>query len=300
MVTSHTGELAALATAACWVITAVAFEVAGKRSGALTLNTIRLAIALVGLTLYSAIVVGQWFPLDASTHMWLWLAASAVFGLLLGDYCLFRALIMIGSRLATLVMASVPLWTALIGWALLGEQLAARDFIAMLLVFGGITWAVLERSPQGRHQIRHGNKLLLGVVFAVVGAIGQAAGLVLSKIGMGDADAFVASQIRVGVGLIGYMCVCTALRWWPRVVAASRSSTVMKPTLVGAIFGPFVGVGLSLLAVQLARNTGVAATLMGLAPIMILPVAKARGEHIGLGGWCGATLAVAGVAVLFL
>ncbi|MGB1013661.1 MAG: EamA family transporter, partial [Nannocystaceae bacterium] len=56
--TLHAGELAALGTAVCWVLSSVAFEIAGKRCGALTLNLLRLSLALVGLTVYSGLVLG--------------------------------------------------------------------------------------------------------------------------------------------------------------------------------------------------------------------------------------------------
>jgi len=297
--TIHAGELAALGTAVCWVLSSVAFEVAGKRCGALTLNLIRLSLALVGLTIYSGLVLGQWFPVDASTHMWLWLSASSVAGFLIGDYCLIRGLIAIGSRLTTLVMATTPLWTALLGWLVLGETLTLRDAAAMLLVVGGIGWAVMDR-PTTESSKTHLRRLAAGVGLATIGAIGQATGLVLSKFGMGDADAFIASQIRVAVGVLGYVCVCTVIGWWPKVVQAASSIRVMAPTLFGSLFGPFLGVALSLLAVQLARNAGVAATLMSIAPILIIPVSLARGEVVGLGGWLGACIAVAGVALLLL
>ena len=41
---SHKGEVAALLTAVCWTFTSLAFESAGKRVGALSLNLIRLAM----------------------------------------------------------------------------------------------------------------------------------------------------------------------------------------------------------------------------------------------------------------
>jgi drug/metabolite transporter (DMT)-like permease len=78
-----------------------------------------------------------------------------------------------------------------------------------------------------------------------------------------------------------------------------RDREAMAPTAIGAIAGPFLGVGLSLLAVQLAP-TGVAASLMATTPILMLPVARMRGESIGVAGLLGAVLAVAGVALLLL
>ena len=46
-----------------------------------------------------------------------------------------------------------------------------------------------------------------GLLFALGGAIGQAGGLILSKKGMGDYDAFAATQIRIMAGVVGFFVV---------------------------------------------------------------------------------------------
>jgi drug/metabolite transporter (DMT)-like permease len=69
---------------------------------------------------------------------------------------------------------------------------------------------------------------------------------------------------------------------------------------IGAFFGPFLGVSLSLFAV---RHTvaGVAASIMALQPVLIIPlVVVLHRERVGVGGVAGALVAVAGVALLFL
>ncbi|MCA9698991.1 MAG: EamA family transporter, partial [Myxococcales bacterium] len=119
------------------------------------------------------------------------------------------------------------------------------------------------------------------------------------KHGMGDYDPFAATQIRVMAAVVGFSLVATAAGWWPRIVAAVRDRPAMGPTALGAIFGPFLGVGFSLVAIQLAP-TGVAASLMATTPILMLPVSWLRGERFGWAGALGAVIAVAGVAVLFL
>jgi drug/metabolite transporter (DMT)-like permease len=68
----------------------------------------------------------------------------------------------------------------------------------------------------------------------------------------------------------------------------------------GAIAGPFLGVWLSLIAVQHAP-IGVASTLMSLPPILLIPLAwLIFKERITQRAIVGTALALAGVAVLFL
>jgi drug/metabolite transporter (DMT)-like permease len=306
----YAGELAALATAACWVATALAFEAAGRRIGSLTVNILRLGMAAGLLAAWGWATRGLAWPSDASAHAWRWLAVSGLVGFTFGDLCLFRAFVVLGSRLSTLMMALAPPLAALLGWLVLGELLTPLDLAGMALTVGGVAWAVAERQrlvpgaagAAGEPRpppLDPGRRRLAGVALGFGGALGQAGGLVLSKLGMGAYDSFAATQIRVLAGLAGYVVLFTLIGRWHRVAAAFRQPAALGHTAVGAFFGPFLGVSLSLLAVQ-RIETGVAASLMATTPILILPVVVLAGrERVGAGGWLGALVAVAGVVLLF-
>ena len=303
------GELAALATAGCWVITALAFEAAGKRIGSLSLNVIRLTMSLVPLSLWGLVSRGLAFPVDAEASAWGWLTLSGLIGFTFGDLFLFRAFVLIGPRLSTLIMASVPVWTSMFGFVFLGERLGGREILGVSLTVVGIAWAVSQRQPptektqpatptESEPTSRRARLASSGLAMALLGALGQAVGLVLSKHGMADYDPFASTQIRVLAGIAGFALVITLTRWWPRVREAVRDSKAMGPAAIGAVFGPFLGVGLSLFAVQLAP-TGVASSVMATTPVLMLPVAWLRGEKFGWAGALGAVIAVVGVALLF-
>lgn len=203
---------------------------------------------------------------------------------------------LLGARLSLLVMAVVPLLTALAGWAFLGEHIAPPDLAGMALTVAGVAWVVSERAPEGGPRA---HLPLAGVLLAIGGAVGQAANLVISKHGMGRYDPFAATHIRVLAGGLGFAVLFTALRWWPRAREALRDRRAMAATSLGALLGPVVGVGLSLLAVQ-HTSTGVAATIMALPPVLILPVVRLRGERVTPRAVAGALVAVSGTALLFL
>lgn len=296
---SHAGELAALGTAACWVGTALAFEAAGRRIGSLVVNLLRLPIAFVLLSATAWLLRGRPLPTDATAHAWGWLALSGLVGFAIGDLCLFRAFVVLGPRLSTLVMSLSPPIAALLGWAILGELLSPRDLLGMGLTVAGIAWAVSERQPAGRSHGRAGRPVA-GVLLALGGAAGQGGGLVLSKLGMGGYSAVAATQIRVLAGAAGYLLLFTLIGWWPRAKSALADTPALGFTALGAVFGPFVGVTLSLVAVKYTL-AGVAASLMATTPILIIPVVVLlKRERVGLGGVGGAVLAVSGVVVLFL
>jgi drug/metabolite transporter (DMT)-like permease len=293
----YAGELAALGTACCWTVTALAFESAGKRVGSLPVNLIRLVLGLAFLSVFGAISRGLPLPTDASPQAWLWLSASGLVGFAFGDLCLFQALVVIGARLSILLMALVPPLTALLGWVVLGERLDVLEWLGMALTIGGVAWVVLERpqTERGPRNVRLG-----GILLGIGGALGQAVGLVLSKYGMGRYDAFAATQIRVLAGLAGFAVVFFAIGGWGKVFAALRDRGAMARTGLGAFFGPFLGVSLSLVAVQYAA-TGVAATIMAIQPVLILaPAAMIQKERVSLRAILGAVVAVGGAALLFL
>jgi drug/metabolite transporter (DMT)-like permease len=296
------GELAALGTAVCWTVTALAFESAGRRVGSLAVNLLRLALAAGIYSLFSLARRGLWLPSDASAHAWLWLSLSGLVGFTLGDLCLFRALVVLGARLSMLIMALVPPLTALLGFLVMDEGLTWLDGLGMLLTLGGVSWVVLERRPAAEpgapaHTPR---ARAFGLLLAFGGAVGQAVGLVLSKHGMGDYDAFAASHIRVLAGLVGFGLLFTGIGWWRRLGPALHDGRAMAQLGLGAVFGPFLGVSLSLLAVQ-HTQAGVAATLMALVPVLVIPAAwLLRREAVTWRALGGACLAVAGSALLFL
>lgn len=298
---SYTGQLAALGAATCWAFSALSFEAAGKRIGALTLNLVRLVIAFGFLCVGAGIARGVPLPVDASPHAWLWLTVSGLVGFVFGDLCLFRAFLLIGSRLSMLLMSLAPVLTAVIGWLVLGETLTGRDLVGMTLTVTGIAWAVLERKKPSTEETALPHRTPWGgIALGFGGALGQAGGLVLSKLGMGSYHAFSATQIRVIAGMAGYVVLYFALRWWPKVWPALRDGKAFGFASIGAFFGPFLGVSLSLIAV---RHTvaGVAASIMALTPVLIIPlVVLLRREKVGIGGVLGAMVAVAGVALLFL
>lgn len=292
------GELYALGTAGCWVCTAMFFSAAGARIGSLVVNFVRLAMGIGLLIAVQAVRGMPLLPTELSSHAWLWLSVSGLIGFAFGDLCLFRAFVTLGPRLSTLIMSLAPLFTAVLGWLLLGEVLVPVDLAGMALTIAGVAWAVADRTPP-RDPATATTVTTSGVLLALGGALGQGGGLVLSKLGMGDYDAFSANQIRVLAGTAGFAAIFTVTRWWPKVRAGLTDRTAMAFTGGGAFFGPFLGVSLSLLAVQ-HTDAGVAASIMAISPVLVIPVVVlVHKERVGIQGWLGALLAVAGVILLF-
>jgi len=302
IITSHPGEYAALLTAVFWTITALAFESASKRIGSLAVNLLRLLLAIVFLGVYSWITRGLFFPTDASLHNWGWLSLSGLIGFVIGDLALFQAFVLIGARVSMLIMSLVPPMTALISWVFLDEKLSLLNFGGMMLILTGIALVILGRSEQDEKSKSwfSVNYAAKGLFFALLGAAGQAIGLVMSKYGMGDYDAFASSQIRVLAGAAGFVLLFFVIKKWSLISNAMHDRPALRILLLGAFFGPFLGVSFSLLAVQ-NTEAGIASTLMSVTPVLIIaPAVIFFKEKLLVKEVIGAILAVAGVAIFFL
>lgn len=297
-ITSHQGEFAALAVAVFWTITALAFESASRKIGSLTVNIMRLVLAFLFIGLFTLFSRGHFLPVDASRHNFIWLAVSGIIGLVLGDYYLFRSYALIGSRFAMLIMTLVPPLAAFFGYIILGESLEVIQLTGMAVVISGIIMAIFNRPVKGE---RLSIKIApAGVVFAFIGAFGQALGLVLSKYGMEGYDPFASTHIRVIAGVAGYSLIITLMRRWRQVGESLRNTPAMKALSLGAFFGPFLGISFSLLSVR-HTETGIASTIMAIVPILIIaPSVWLNKEKITAAEVIGAVISVAGIALFFI
>jgi len=309
MFQTHLGEYAALLTAIFWTITAIAFESAGKKVGSLSTNLIRLFMAFIFIGIYGQVTRGSFIPFDASAHQWMWLSLSGFVGFVIGDLLLFEAYVVIGSRISMLIMSLTPPITAFFGWLLMDEVLTPQNMLGMFLTLMGIMLVVLDRKPKDKNvdnkTINGKNKIklsypIVGILLAFGGAVGQGAGLVLSKFGMQDFDPFAATQIRVITGFIGFTILFVIMKRWKKVIAAVKNKNAMTRLSIGAFFGPFLGVSFSLLSVK-HTTTGVASTIMAIVPVLIIPPAVIFfKEKITLKEIIGSLIAVGGVAMFFM
>ncbi len=301
---SYFGEIAGILTAVFWTVTSMAFESAGKKVGSLAVNLIRLIIAFFLIGFYSLIARGFFFPVDANLFQWKWLVISGLVGFVFGDLLLFQAFVTIGARISMLMMALTPPFTAFISWLMLGEVLSPVNWLGMFVTLAGIVMVILKHEKKEENGVVtkriKASYSITGILLALGGALGQAAGLVLSKKGMGDYDAFSASQIRVLSGAVGFSILFFFINRWPRVFAALKNRPAMKRITLGAIFGPFLGVSFSLLAVQHTK-AGIAATLMAIVPVLIIPPSIILfKEKVNWKEIIGAIITVGGVAIFFL
>lgn len=305
MLQSHFGEIIALFTAICWTATGLAFQQATRRAGSLSVNIIRLLIAFVIYMLVSLFLRGGLFPSGASQFNWVWLSISGIVGFVFGDYFLFKSYEYISARISMLVFSLSPPFAAIISWFALGETMSLKAIFAMMITLFGIVLVVTNKKKPDDKKDGKKNNLqfsfpIKGLLFALLGTIGQSTGLVLSKYGMGDYNVFAATQIRIIAGTIGFIILISVIKRWPKVKAAATDGKAMKFIGIGAFFGPFIGVYLSLLAVTYT-TIGIASTIMAIIPVLIIPPAIfLYKEKVTLKELIGAFISVGGVFLFFV
>lgn len=173
-------------------------------------------------------------------------------------------------------MTLAPPVAGIVGWLMLGEIMSWHSWLAMLVTLTGIAICILVRGEKGnRHKVRL--KLpLRGILFGIGAGVGQGVGIVLSKIGLGHYSAAI-----------------------PGSAPEAMSSMVPFATLT-TLFGPVLGVSLSLMAVQKAE-VGIVSTLFALTPVLIIaPYSIIHHQKITVKEIFGTLVSITGVAMFFL
>lgn len=309
----HLGEIISLVVSVLWTATALFSDEASRRIGSLSANVVRLSLASVFLGLLLWVTLGRPWPVFADGKTWLWLALSALVGYVFGDWCLFNCYLSIGARFGQLFMTLAPPIAAIAGWMLLGERLRPTIWLAMAVTLGGIALSILGRES-GERRLTF-TLPLKGILLGLGAGLGQGFGLVLSKIGlqhysaalpvdvpssMGAMLPFASTMVRALVGAAGFLLLMVIRREVPLLRAAVHDRKGMSYALGMTLFGPVLGVSLSLMAVQYT-DAGIASTLMALTPILILlPSALLYRQRIRPKEWIGALVSILGVALFFL
>lgn len=299
------------ATVVAWTTCAMFGEVASKRMGTLPFNVARMTLSLIFLAGLLCFLTGKPIPVDANLETWLWLLLSGFVGYVLGDFCLYNSYNLIGARYGQLLMTLAPPSASLFGWVLLGERMSFLAFLGMMISISGIIIAIHHKKSDS--QTSEKKLSSKGILYGIGAGVGQGVGLVLSSKGLHcyseavessglsvNIMSFEGTFIRAVAGLIGF-AVWTSFRYrLPRFYVSVSRSGVLVHTIIATITGPFIGVGLSLMATQYT-SAGIAQTIMSLTPVLILlPTYFFFHQKITVREVIGAVVAVGGVTLFFV
>lgn len=292
---NYLGELSALLTAVLWSGTSIAFASASEKIGSLQLNINRMIFASLFL-IATIIILGYGFEL--SNTQFLNLVISGVIGLVIGDSFLFKSYQLVGARISMLLMALSPAMSAVLAFIFLNERISFLGISGIFVTISGIAIVVLERNINSKYSITP-----MGIFYGVLGAMGQAGGLIFAKFAFleGHITGFIATFVRVFSSVIIFLPIMLLLKKYKNPYKLfNKNKSALGVTIVGTILGPFLGITFSLIAIENTK-VGIAATLMSTMPIIMLPMVKYfYKEKLSWRAIIGAVIAVAGVALIFL
>jgi drug/metabolite transporter (DMT)-like permease len=298
--------LAALLTTLLFSISAICGQRSAKQIGGVEANFWRICAAAVFLAIWANFfgtrMNGEALPI---------FALSGLMGIGLGDTAYFQALTRLGTRRTVLVMQcfTAPI-AALIEWLWLGTKLNAGEILFIAVILAGVAVAM---APGEHLEIPH-HRLLEGIGFGLLAALGGALGAVLSR--KGYAVAFAAGE-HPDPGTTGYQrvlggalvpaIILLAAKWRSAHahggVFESKTFQISRekwgriwPWVVGnALAGQTLGVTAMQWALE-KTPTGIVTAIIAMTPVVVLPMTRIMdNEKIGMRSLAGAVIGVAGV-----
>jgi drug/metabolite transporter (DMT)-like permease len=290
--------IGALGTLLFFAITPVFANRAAHLLGSLRANFFRLLVA-VGL-------LGAWAHLagrGAGGTAFGWFVLGGVAGFGLGGIAMFQSLPRLGSNLSTLIVqCGSAVIAAGFEWVWLGTRLTPAQMGCAAITLTGVAIGLLPRSLPRVSPAEWG----AGLAWAVVSAVGQGGGAVISR----KAFAVVAAaregidpgsatyQRALGGLAVAALGLALASRWRPE---KPRAQGRAWPWVLGnALTGPVLGVTCFQWALR-TTPAGIVQPIVAAAPLLTIPFAAwLEGTRPRATYYAGAVLAVAGVSGLLV
>ncbi|MEY4201112.1 MAG: hypothetical protein RLZZ265_2852 [Verrucomicrobiota bacterium] len=241
---------------------------------------------------------------------------SGCIGFGLGDVSLFQAYPRLGSRLTILIVHCLAApFAGLVEWLWLGTTLSAAQMLCGAVILAGVAVALAPTHETHEQRRQFG----IGIFFAVLGAIGQGGGVVLSRkayelcrLADQPMDGITAAYQRIIGGVI---ISGLALLVVKRQFLLARAEAVASPgdmstaekwrrsgkwIVFNALAGPTLGVSCYQWALK-TTPSAVVLPIVALSPLVVMPFARwLEQEQPSRRSTIGAVIAVAGAVALAL
>lgn len=304
---SSFGFIAAFITLCCWTVGTFSFTRASTLYAPKSINRVRLLYAAVLLTVLTCIIAEVSFMTLFTKPLpehWLWLGISGVVGLSIGDHFAFTAYKIMGSSRTSMFSTFAPGAALLGGYILLGETINMIGLFGVAISVSGIIWFIQANRKQ-QDEVMEQQHLTKGLIYATLGALCQGFGLVFAKKGLmldaeyGKLMPLHATWIRMfSATVVIYAAGIFKTNLVAEFKAITFSKQIIKPVLTGTLFGPVIGVSMSLYAASMIE-VSLAQTIFSLLPISVILTAFILGkEKIEVRSLIAALISVVGVFVL--
>ena len=220
------GESAAIIVSFLWTTCSILFAYAGKRIGALSVNAVRIIMAVGLLGSAHILFFGTILP-EANQDQWIYMSLSGIVGLAIGDFGYFGTLVVLGPRRGTLLMSTNPIFAVIVAYFMINEVLDIWSYIGIAIVLTGVIWVILEREENSEEEPLSSKQKTLGVTYGIIGSIGQGVGLVLAGIGMQEMANNPASPLHP-LSATFIRMIAGSIAVWAFIIVIGRFSDISR------------------------------------------------------------------------
>ena len=295
-----TGIVFGLCQAICWASTSIFLRRLSARLDPYLVNGLRAAIGLLIIVPLMFITggVGDYGKLTALRLVYL--LSSVIVGGVFGDSLYVSALKTLGVTRAFPITNGSPIFAAIFGLILLGEEISATTYVGMAFVLFGV---YLVARPRGHVQSGPAEtipraQMLRGVIYASITASLWGLAAVLVALGLEGINSSTANTVRVPVVVLISLAVAGARGQFGALRTIDRKT--FRNLFIAGILGWGLGGSLYVAAVQLAGPSKTA-IMSSTAPLFAVPLSmiflKERpGRYVAL----GTVISVLGVVLVIV
>lgn len=289
------GELFAILAAIVWAVSTLLYKGFSHHLSPMQLN---ISKGLLASTLMlGVILLTQDSALPTQLTSWLWLICGGIIGIAVGDSAYFAALRNIGPARTLVIESLAPALVGVFNIVLLNHYLSTFAWIGIILTTLGVMIAIKPSKtlpPVDRKHYRN------GVLCALIAAICQALGMVMSKGALNheQMSSLWAALIRLVAGTITVALIVAVFKSTDFKQAITLKDIKGKHWFFAAVFlGTFLGLWLQLGAVKYT-DPAVAQTIFATAPLLVMTIGLIKREPVTNKMLGGGFLALVGVGLL--
>ena len=299
------GEWAGLTAALLWTLSSILWGRIHLTAIGINLCKNLLGSLMVGLHVsFLMLATDRVAFLQAPSASWIWLSLSGLVGVVIGDTLYFRSLQILGPRRALMMATTGPIFSALLGWAFLRENLMYWAMVGIGMTIGGVVVVLGDRKATKEAPGLMPGLTKIGILTGLLGAVCQAVGGVFSKLGMRDengveiCDAAEATLIRLLVSAILTTLLVIFRKEFMAIAKRAIEPAAIKLLIPATALGTWLGIWLSQVAYNYS-DVAVAQTLLATCPLFAIPIVwlvhKHKVTYYSIVGTC---IAVVGIALV--
>jgi drug/metabolite transporter (DMT)-like permease len=304
-----TGILAAFIAAICWAISVFPFTKAGRLMTVASMNLARLIFGTLAIFIVAFINDHELLRIFSGEYVagWGWLGASGIIALGIGDYFGLRMYTILSPRYGSVLTTLSPAMALFAGIMLLNENINLIGITVMVITITGVISLSLSRSERKNIPDHGHGSVATGIVFGIISAFCNGAGLALSKKGFIALAAVDHPVSPVTGSFMRFITACIIVllfmllknKLLPNLKnITAQPASILKMVAAGILFGPLLAVSMAMTAIQYI-NVAVAQTIFALVPVIALIISRfVYKEKISTHAMAGAVAAIAGVVIL--